>query len=150
MVFAAFWLKEKFFWPLTPQIFFIDLCFTILDPDPANFWSIEAKNQEKRAKMRGLEKPRFRIYHTEIFCSNWFHAFLDSYGKDIAHKNPGTKNKILQNRFYKIRAPLFFFSFFSPILFVKQVFFGPWRSYHSKFFAISWFWIQLGLFFDPW
>ena len=70
--------------------------------------------------MKGSEKTRFRIYHTEIFCSNWFHAFFDSFGKYLTHKNPGTKNKILQNRFYKIRAAKFFFSFFSPFLLVKK------------------------------
>ena len=127
-----------------------DLLLTILDPDQANFWSIEAKNQKKRAKMRVSEWPRFRIFPTEIFCSYWFHAFFDSYGKDLAHKNPGTKNKILHNWFYKIRAPLYFFSYFSPFLLIKKVFFGPWGTYYSKMFPISWFWIQLGPFYDPW
>ena len=138
------------FWPLSPQTFKIDLCFTILDPDLAIFWSIKAKKQEKRAKMKGSEKTRFRIYHTEIFCSNWFHAFFDSYGKYLAHKNPGTKNKILQNRFYKIRAAKIFFSFFSPFLLVKKGLFSPWGCYYTKLFPISWFLIQLGLFIDPW
>ena len=113
------WEKNSF-WPLSPQTFKIDLCFTILDPDSAIFWSIKSKKQEKRAKMKGSEKTRFRIDHTEIFCSNWFHAIFDSYGKYLTHKNPGTKNKILQCQIYKIRAAKIFFSFFSLFLLVKK------------------------------
>ena len=116
--------RKNFFWPLSRQTFKIDLCFTTLDPDSAIFWSIKSKKQEKRAKMKGSEKTRFRIDHTEIFCSNWFHAFFDSFGKYLAHKNLGTKNKILPNQFFKIRAP-YFFSFFVHFQLLKKVLFGP-------------------------